>query len=63
MPSPSGHTSAIPASRLNGTNVYNSAGDKIGNTLATNGEGFWEPSFGEHVSSSSTPGKNQEPGR
>ena len=30
MTTASGHTSAILASRVNGTNVYNSAGDKIG---------------------------------
>lgn len=30
MPTPSGHTTAIPASRTIGTPVYNSAGDKIG---------------------------------
>ncbi len=30
MTTPSGHTSAILASRVHGTNVYNSAGDKIG---------------------------------
>lgn len=30
MPTPSGHTSAIPASRTIGTSVYNTAGDKIG---------------------------------
>ena len=30
MTTPSGHTSAILASRVNGTNVYNTAGDKIG---------------------------------
>jgi sporulation protein YlmC with PRC-barrel domain len=30
MPTPSGHTTAIRASRVIGTGVYNSAGDKIG---------------------------------
>lgn len=30
MTTASGHTSAILASRVNGTNVYNTAGDKIG---------------------------------
>ena len=30
MTTPSGHTTAILASRVNGTNVYNPAGDKIG---------------------------------
>ncbi|HVU22092.1 MAG TPA: PRC-barrel domain-containing protein [Rhizomicrobium sp.] len=30
MTTASGHTSAILASRVNGTNVYNNAGDKIG---------------------------------
>ena len=30
MTTASGHTRAILASRVNGTNVYNSAGDKIG---------------------------------
>ena len=30
MTTASGHTSAILASRVNGTNVYNKAGDKIG---------------------------------
>jgi len=30
MTTASGHTSAILASRVNGTNVYNSTGDKIG---------------------------------
>jgi len=30
MTTSSGHTSAILASRVNGTNVYNSTGDKIG---------------------------------
>ncbi|MFN4185408.1 MAG: PRC-barrel domain-containing protein, partial [Hyphomonas sp.] len=30
MPTPNGHTSAIPASRTIGTTVYNTAGDKIG---------------------------------
>ena len=30
MPTPSGHTTAILASKVRGTPVYNSAGDKIG---------------------------------
>ncbi len=30
MPTPTGHTSAIRASKVIGTNVYNNAGDKIG---------------------------------
>lgn len=30
MPTASGHTSAILASKVKGTSVYNSAGDKIG---------------------------------
>jgi sporulation protein YlmC with PRC-barrel domain len=30
MTTPSGHTTAILASRVKGTNVYNSAGEKIG---------------------------------
>jgi len=30
MQTPSGHTSAIRASKVKGTNVYNTAGDKIG---------------------------------
>jgi sporulation protein YlmC with PRC-barrel domain len=30
MPTPSGHTEAIRASRVIGTNVYNSAGESIG---------------------------------
>ena len=30
MPTPSGHTTAIRATRVIGTSVYNSAGDKIG---------------------------------
>ena len=30
MPTPSGHTRAIVASRVTGTNVYNAQGDKIG---------------------------------
>jgi sporulation protein YlmC with PRC-barrel domain len=30
MPTPSGHTSAILASKVQGTSVYNKAGDKIG---------------------------------
>jgi len=30
MPTPSGHTRAIAASRVTGTNVYNEQGDKIG---------------------------------
>lgn len=30
MPTPSGHTTAIPASRVIGTDVYNTSGDQIG---------------------------------
>ena len=30
MPTPSGHTKAILASKVKGTNVYNAKGDKIG---------------------------------
>ncbi len=30
MPTPSGHTRAILASKVKGTNVYNQTGDKIG---------------------------------
>lgn len=30
MPTPSGHTTAIRATRVTGTSVYNTAGDKIG---------------------------------
>ncbi len=30
MPTPSGHTSAIKASKVHGTAVYNTAGEKIG---------------------------------
>lgn len=30
MPTPSGHTRAIPASRVTGTSVYNPQGEKIG---------------------------------
>jgi sporulation protein YlmC with PRC-barrel domain len=30
MPTPSGHTRAIPASKVQGTSVYDTAGNKIG---------------------------------